>query len=555
MTPSLLPYVNDLIQAQPKTLDDFAVLKKSLAKKYKISIPTKAKILAVIKDEKLLTPVSLLNLLKKRAVRTMSGIAPVAVLTKDFPCPGRCAYCPKEKEMPRSYLSNEPAVMRAVHCNFDPYEQVAYRLKALEANGHSPDKIELIVIGGTWSYLPTKYKYWYLKECFRAANDFDKITNSKLQIPNKSQNLNLKTLKEQLAKEQKKNEKTKYKIIGVTLETRPDFINSLELAQMRELGCTRVEIGVQALDDKILKYNHRDSTVADIVKATSLLKNWGFKVTYHIMPALPNSTPQRDLEMFQEMLTPLANLKILKFNNLKKLDTNKILKHQIANNDFNPDQIKFYPTVVTKGSLLYKWWKAGKYQPYSDQELEQLIVDCKALVPPFVRIIRLIRDIPSESIMAGNKITNLRQIMQNKGVVCRCIRCREAKTYPRKSPNLFVTKFRSSEADEYFLSFENEDQSQIYGFLRLRLNEALGPFKVKTAIVRELHVYGELVPMEGTPKIQHMGLGKKLIAAAEALSSEAGYGQIAIISGVGVRGYYKALGYRLRQTYLIKKLS
>jgi len=562
MDQKLLAFVQDLITANPGTADALSLAKKALAKKYKSSIPSQPEIINIIKRHQLKVQPELQAWLKKRAVRTMSGIAPVAVLTKDYPCPGRCAYCPKEKEMPRSYLSNEPAVMRAVHCHFDPHEQVTYRLHALQANGHQPDKIELIVIGGTWSYLPTKYKYWFLLECFRAANNYNLTTHNSQLV---TQTNSLESLKKELKKEQKRNEGAKHKIIGVTLETRPDFINTKELAQMRELGCTRVEIGVQAPDDKILKINHRDSTVADIIKATALLKNWGFKVTYHIMPALPGSTPSRDLEMYQEMLTKLESYKVIKFpsfakatadkNNSTNVSLNKLLNIKIENNDFDPDQIKFYPTVVTKGSLLYKWWRAGKYQPYSNQELEKLITECKAITPPFVRIIRLIRDIPSESIMAGNRITNLRQIMQARGIICRCIRCREAKTAPIIKPNLFITKYRASQGDEYFISFENADQSQLYGFLRLRLNENLGPFTKATALVRELHVYGELVPIDGLAKIQHMGLGKKLMTIAEQIAKAGNYQQVAVISGIGVRPYYRKLGFRLNNSYLVKKLG
>jgi len=553
----LLSYVHDLIKLNPSSASSLSQIKKDLAKKYKGDVPSGPTLMKIMKQAKLEPSISLSRLLRKRAVRTMSGIAPVAVLTQSYPCPGRCAYCPKEKNVPRSYLSNEPAVMRAIHCEYHPYEQVTYRLRALEANGHQPTKIELIVIGGTWSYLPKKYQYWFIAECFRAANDFQK-TRSKEQgsiiFRPMDQSKPITDFKKSLLREQNRNEKTVYQIIGLTLETRPDFINNSELGQMRALGATRVEIGVQALDDKILKYNHRDSTIADITKATRDLKNWGFKVTYHFMPALPGSNPAKDLEMFQDMFTPIESIKVEKYKSRKITNLKNLLAANIVNNNFNPDQLKFYPTVVTKGSLLYKWWKAGKYQPYSDEELQKLIADCKAIVPSYVRIIRLIRDIPGESIEAGNKITNLRQIMQARGIECRCIRCREAKVKPRKKPFLYIQKYQASDAAEYFLSFEAEQQKCLFGFLRLRLNNVKGPFNEPTALVRELHVYGELVPIDGTARIQHTGLGKALLGHAESIAKQAGYHKIAIISGVGVRPYYRKLGYKLVNSYLVKNL-
>ncbi|PIT95273.1 tRNA uridine(34) 5-carboxymethylaminomethyl modification radical SAM/GNAT enzyme Elp3 [Candidatus Falkowbacteria bacterium CG10_big_fil_rev_8_21_14_0_10_39_9] len=534
-----------------KNSNQMSELKRRLAKKYGDAMLLHSDLLPEIKkllQNKNLTPKEKNNLeaavllLKKRAIRTLSGIAPVAVLTKPYPCPGNCAYCPNEKDVPASYLSNEPAVMRAIRCQYDPYRQIVLRLKALENNGHEPNKIEVIVIGGTWSYFPEKYKFWYILNCFKAANDYphlklpeDPNEDSRLKLADAlikkikspfSQNIKLTDLKKQLKLEQQKNTKAKYKIIGLTLETRPDYINDSELLEMRELGATRVEIGVQAVDDQILKLNKRGSGIQEIAAATKLLKDYGFKVTYHFMPALPGSTPQRDLEMFKELF---------------------------SNPNYQPDQIKFYPTVVTKGSLLYRWYKAGKYQPYTDQELEDLIASCKAIVPPYVRIIRLIRDIPGESIVAGNLITNLRQVMQQKGVKCNCIRCREIKDKPMdvKKAKLLIIQYPASDGMEYFLSYNSPDEKDLYGFCRLRItaNSPIAP-----AIIRELHVYGQLVPMGKTKKVQHSGLGKKLMKEAEKIAQKNKAKELAIISGVGVRGYYQKLGYKLKNTYMIKSL-
>ena len=507
-----------------RSRDDLEAIKRLLCKKYHLKSLLNSDILQeyrlLLTEQKISPQASLEHILQKRAVRTMSGIAPVAVLTKFYPCPGNCAYCPHESDVPTSYLSNEPAVMRAIRCGYDPYKQVISRLKALENNGHEPTKIELIVIGGTWSYLPTKYKYWYILNCFKAANDFQKKIIDFKNVYKK--NLGLSDLKKLLAFEQKKNETAKHNLIGLTLETRPDYINEKELREMRELGCTRVEIGVQAIDDQILLLNQRGHGVKEIAEATKLLKQFGFKVTYHLMPALPGATPRKDLALFQKLFT---------------------------DERFQPDQIKFYPTVVTKGSLLYKWYKQGKYQPYSDKVLQELIVKCKAAVPTYVRIIRLIRDIPEESIIAGNKITNLRQIMQARGVKCDCIRCREAKEQIITNYQINIIAYAASGAKEYFISADSRDGKVLFGFCRLRIDETS---QVAPAIIRELHVYGQLVPRGGQKKIQHTGLGKELLLDAERLSRTAGVKKMAIISGVGARGYYKKLGYKLKETYMVK---
>lgn len=537
-----------------KTRDDLAEAKREISKKYKIGSLLNSQILEVYRDLKKKDELPRgfdMNLwdslLRKRSIRTLSGIAPVAVLTKPYPCPGNCAYCPNEPGMPTSYLPNEPAVMRAVKCNFDPYKQTILRLNSLENNGHRPNKIEIIVIGGTWSYLPDRYQYWYILNCFRAANDFKRIRKNKsigsyLESEGKSKlkilksvigkikspypkGLSLSELKIALAKEQKKNETAEYKIIGITLETRPDYINEEELRQMRELGCTRVEIGVQAPDDAILKLNNRGHNVAEIVRATKELRDFGFKITYHIMPALPGSNPIKDLEMYKMLFT---------------------------DDRFQPDQIKFYPTVVTQGSLLYRWWKAGKYKPYTDEELQDLIIKCKNFTPKYVRIIRLIRDIPAESILAGNKITNLRQIMQQRGVKCNCIRCRESKeTAYVKNFKINVEEYAAAGGTEYFISADSADDKTLYGFCRLRISEKS---LIAPALIRELHVYGELMPVGSEKKTQHRGLGKLLLAEAEKIAKELGASKMAIISGVGVRDYYRKTDYKLKDSYMIKNL-
>jgi len=547
MRQAILEIINNFDKI--KSEEDLSAFKRILSKKYHTPILLNSSILKeyfILKRENKINKNWIkkyhsffISLLKKRAVRTLSGIAPVAVLTKPYPCPGSCAYCPLKPNVPVSYLPNEPAVMRALRLKFDPYLQTVYRLKALENNGHEPNKIELIVIGGTWSYLSTKYKYWYLLNCFKAANDYEKIkskiniTKSEKIIKNNlfdkniySSKLSLTELKKKLIIEQKKNETALYNIIGLSVETRPDYINEKELWQLRELGVTRVEIGVQALDDKILKLNNRGHNVLAISKATEKLKQFGFKITYHFMPALPGSNPKKDVAMFKKMY----------------LDER-----------FKPDQIKFYPTTVVKDSLLYTWWQQGKYKPYSDKQLENIIINCKKIVPVYTRIMRLVRDIPGESIEAGNKITNLRQVMKDKGVICHCIRCREPqdKIINNKNLKLNILKYKSSGADEYFISFDSLDNKTLYGFCRLRIDPKS---KISPAIIRELHVYGQLVPIGGEKKVQHSGLGKKLVAEAEKITKNNKLNKLAVISGVGVRKYYEKLGYKLSQTYMVKKL-
>jgi elongator complex protein 3 len=555
--------IKEILRYKPKTAEELMVLKRKLAKKMGQKILRHSDLwreyLSLVKKGKVKFDENFAKLLKRRAVRTLSGVAPVAVLTKPWPCPGHCAFCPTEKNVPKSYLSNEPAVMRAIRNKYNPYEQTRTRLEALLINGHRPEKIELIVIGGTWSVLPTAYKFWFIKECFRAANEFGKSPLSRgvpsfpsLEgWPRRADGVGfarrgvfkMEEIKKQLFIEQKKNEKAKYKIIGITLETRPDYINEKELIEMRELGATRVELGVQAVDDKILAKNNRGHGVKEIAEATALLRAFGFKITYHLMPGLPGATAAKDLKLFKQLF---------------------------SDERFQPDQIKFYPTVVTRGSLLYRWWKRGLYKPYSDKALQKLIIACKKAVPRYVRIIRLIRDIPAESIEAGNIITNLRQVMQNNGAHCECIRCRECHSLQVEERNLKlnIIKYPAAGGTEYFISFDSLDGKVLFGFCRLRLpkqlrikNEELRilennfDFLNSSAIVRELHVYGELVPTGSKKKTQHGGLGKRLLVEAEKIAKKNKFQQIAVISGIGVRGYYKKFGYKLQAGYMLKNLD
>ena len=512
-------------------------LKRKASKKYKVPCPTNIELLGSYrKMSKNNFQEEIEKVLMTKDIRTSSGVAVIAVLTKPYPCPGTCKFCPNEKGMPKSYLSNEPAVMRAVLTDFHPYKQVQARLRSLKATGHKTDKIELIVMGGTFSYLPKQYQTWFIKECFSACNAGSKWLQKPLRA------LSLKQL-------QKINEKASHRIVGLTLETRPDYIDEKEILQMRKLGATRVELGVQSVYDDVLKFNKRGHSVNETIKATRLLKETGFKINYHMMPDLPGSNYKKDLTMFKELF---------------------------SNPDFQPDMLKIYPCVVVKNAPIYKWLKTGKYKPYPDKKLIQLLCEIKKIVPYYVRITRLIRDIPSTSIVAGNKVSNLRQVLKKRseeeGWNCKCIRCREVRNQNPlllkeglgvvNNLKLFRQDYNASGGKEIFLSFEDKKRQHIYSLLRLRINEigvhSFIPALENASIIREIHTYGQLVPIRSKSKKspQHTGLGKKLIAEAEKITkAEFGLKKITVISGVGVRNYYRKLEYDLVDGYMIKYLN
>ena len=496
-------------------------IKREAAFKYGSSIPTNIDLLQayhrLIKTNKIKRSSRLEELLKTRKIRTLSGIVAITAITKPYPCPGKCLYCPKEQNMPKSYLANEPACMRAVLNKFDPYLQVKTRLNSLRIAGHATDKIELIVLGGTWSAYTKNYQNWFIKRCFDACNGGSASKSLKIA--------------------QKRNESAKNRIIGITLETRPDFIDKEEVKQLRKLGCTRVELGVQSIDEKILKQNRRGHGIKEIIGATKVLKNAGFKITYHMMLNLPGSTPKKDEEMFKKLFSCP---------------------------DFQPDQLKIYPCAVLKTAPLYNLWKQNKYRPYSQKQLINLLIKIKEKIPPYVRIIRIIRDIPAQSIIAGNKVSNLREVvgseMKKQNKKCRCIRCREIRNLKFKNQNLKLirTDYDASGGKEIFLSFENTKIDKILAFLRLRIaDEWTLPILKNCALIRELHTYGLTVPIAKKMKNaqQHQSLGKRLMAEAEKIvKNETKYKKIAVIAGIGVREYYRRLGYRLYQHYMIKHI-
>ena len=473
------------------------------------------------------------DILRKIKVRSNSGVAVVSLLTKPYACPGRCIYCPTEANMPKSYLSKEPAAARALANEFDAYKQVTNRLRALEVNGHPIDKIEIISIGGTWSFYHKVYREEFITEIFRACNNY------KLPETEKSEK-KTRTLLE----EQKINETAGCRIIGLSVETRPDYIDVDELNHMRYLGVTKVEVGVQHLDNKVLEYNQRDMTVESIEETTELMRDAGLKVVYHMMPNLPGSTPDMDKKMFGDLFNGKSH---------------------------HPDMLKMYPCMVLEKSQLYNIWKEGDFEAYTDEQLLDVLVAAKKQVPAYVRIIRVIRDIPATYIKAGSKISNLRQVIEkhqkDNNWQCKCIRCREVRNEKVTLDEYKLERidYETNEGKEVFMSFENKKEHKCASFVRLRLPNGVNAKKFDgdlevlrdSAIVRELHTYGQLMPVKTAGKqSQHRGFGQRLMEEAERVAKEEGYKKIAVIAGVGVREYYKnKLGYHEDRTYMVKDIK
>jgi len=446
------------------------------------------------------------RLLVLNKVRSESGVVTITVMTKPFPCPGRCIYCPTEENVPKSYLSNEPPVLRAIHTQYDAYGQFLYRLKALKNTGHRSEKIELIIKGGTWTAYPKAYQEAFIQRCLDAANE---------------------TASTSLEDAQAINETAQHRVVGLTIETRPDSVSPEEIQQLRLLGVTRVELGVQSLDEAVLKASIRDHGIKDIRTATRLLKDAGFKVAYHMMPNSPGSTLETDLES---------------------------LRTTFEDPDFKPDGMKIYPCVVVKSAALYGLWKKGEYRSYTDDELVALLVEAKKHVPRYTRLERVIRDVPATSIESGCTISNLRERVLTKlkeqGFSCHCLRCRQIRDSATGDFQFHSEEFEASGAQEFFLSFEDAGRERLAAFLRLRISG-------DHADVRELHTYGRQLPIEpgsaDDTSGQHRGFGKQLLNAAEELAFERfNCTKVRVISGVGARAYYRKLGYRLEDTYMVK---
>jgi len=456
------------------------------------------------------------ELYKTRSVRTESGVAPFAVMMKPHYCPGNCVYCPLEAGMPKSYLSDEPAAQRAKKLKFDSRLQVEMRLKQLEETGHITNKIDLIVIGGTFSAYPEEYKKDFFKGMFDGVNGF--VASS-------------------LDEAQKYNETGKRRIVGISVETRPDWVTEEEIILWRKMGVTKVQLGVQAFDEQILQKINRGHSLAEVAEATRLCRNAGIKICYHFMPNLPGSSPEKDIEMAKIMFTDPR---------------------------FGPDYLKVYPAMVIPGTELFNMWQRGEYQSYTDCELKKVLLEVKKMTPCWCRIDRLVRDISKQWVSSGTLRTNLRQLLQaelnKEGKTCECIRCREVRggVYDAKV-QLLIDERETLGGAELFLSFEWE--GNLFSMLRLRLpnkgEKVLFPELEEAAIIREVHTYGQVKGIDDDAvgeKSQHRGLGKRLMAEAEEIAGKRGYKKLAVISAIGTRDYYRKLGYDLDGEYMVKAL-
>lgn len=458
----------------------------------------------------------------KKSTRTISGVTPVAVMTQPMKCPGQCVYCPTYLATPQSYTPESPAVLRAKKCDYDARKQTELRLNILSEMGHPTDKVELIIMGGTFLACPLDYQYHFIKGCYDALNGEESAT---------------------LEEAKRLNETANHRCTGLCIETRPDWCGQEEIDRMLEFGTTRVELGVQSLDDEIYLLVRRGHKVEDVVKATALLKEHGFKVHYHLMPGLPGSTPEKDLE-----------LSAMVFNDAR----------------FKPDGLKLYPTMVVEGTELEKWYQDGRYQPYPPDTMINLLVEIKSIVPRYVRISRLLRDIPAKFIMGGLRESVrgvVRQRMKQQAIECKCIRCRE---YGHRAqdgweigePRLVRMDYEASGGREVFLSFEDENET-LFGLLRMRIQsrpiaKLSREVKGNLAIIRELHIYGPEVPLSEQKEkaAQHKGLGKALLREAERIAAnEFQVKLMVVLSGVGAREYYRSeFGYSLQGNYMVKTL-
>lgn len=500
---------------------------------------------------------------RAKPVRTDSGVAPVTVLSQPFPCPGRCVFCPNDLRMPKSYLSMEPGAQRAAHHRFDPFSQTSARLQAFSDNGHAVGKVELIVLGGTWSFYPERYQTWFIQRCFQAMNAFgvedwrteaEAARAAALPFERLGSNLNGRALEsgyntevsrllkeghgpasadtelhdatlESLESAHRANEEARVRCVGLVLETRPDYVDEAEVLRLRRLGATKIQLGLQSLSDSILEQNQRGHEVAASRRAMRLLRAAGFKIHAHWMPNLLGATPESDREDFRRLF---------------------------EDPDFRPDELKIYPNSLIESAELMVHFESGRWRPYTEDELVDLLVDCMASTPRYCRLTRVIRDIPGHDIVVGNRQSNLREVAE-AALVSRGRRTQEIRTREIRGGavdpgalRLQVLRYDTAGAEECFLEFVTEDD-RLAGFLRLSLPktpsfvEELGP----SALIREVHVYGRVAelgePAEG--RAQHAGLGSRLVAEAAGLARAAGFGRLAVISAVGTRSYYRRLGF------------
>ena len=512
---------------------------------------------------------SFLERVRMKPIRTLSGVAPVTVLTKPYPCPGKCIFCPNDVRMPKSYLSREPGAQRAAQHRFDPYAQTLSRLVTFHHTGHQVDKVELIILGGTWSFYPEEYQIWFVKRCFDAMNAFERyaglanlpvgalpkndidyealddevdgrsmdqtynqVIRNFLQGELEGQLLDddESATWDELEAVQRHNETAMARCVGLVVETRPDHLSEDEVVRVRRLGATKVQIGFQSLDDDVLRLNKRGHDVAATRRAVALLRQAGFKLHAHWMPNLHGSSPDKDVVDFGRLFD---------------------------DPDFRPDELKIYPCSLIESAELMQFYERGEWRPYTHDELLGVITECLGRVPPYCRVTRVIRDIPGDDILVGNKVTNFRQVAENamrdRGTSSQDIRAREIRKRQVSADDLrlVAVEYASAIGREIFLQMVTADDS-IVGFCRLGLpgGDALrdGVFidEIRhSAMIREVHVYGAVVGIgdQQAGKGQHLGLGRRLIDEAAHRAAEAGYADLAVISSIGTREYYRGLGF------------
>lgn len=544
----------DLVKTGRLSKDQITRAKIKLCKGHNVrNIPTDIEIMLNANTQDL---PSLKKYLQTKPMRTQSGVAVCAIMSKPIKCPhGACIMCPsRTKEgIPQSYTGKEPATMRAIRNKFDPYLQVFNRLEQYVVLGHSPEKIDMIMMGGTFPSFPKKYQEDFVKYAFKAMNDFsgmfyyrgdfdiDKFKEffmlpGRVQSKERTRKIQAKLLalkgKTTLEKEHMRNEKSKIKCVGLTVETRSDYGKLKQGNELLRLGATRVELGIQSVYDEVLSKIERGHDVKENLSAIETLRDLGFKLNFHYMIGLPGSSEKMDLLGFRQMFD---------------------------NPIYRPDMLKIYPCMVVKDSKLYHVYKRGEYNPIGIDAAANLIAEMKQHVPPYCRIMRVQRDIPTYATIAGVNRTNLRQYvdlaMKKKGITCRCIRCREIKGNERiGKPKIHLFKYAASGGTEFFISAD--DKEHLIGFCRLRFPAKLLRKEItgKTALIRELHVYGPAVPIGEEGDVQHRGIGKQLLTFAENIARKNGKTQMIIISGVGVRGYYRKFGYNKNGPYMVKQI-
>ena len=542
--------IDDIIEGKISTRRDLEVRKRQLCRELKLPrFMSNADILEYASEEE---RELVSDTLKKKPTRTKSGVAIVAVMCHPHKCPhGRCLYCPESDIAPPSYTGEEPAALRGRMFEYHPYVQCFNRLAQLKKIGHPIDKVELIIMGGTFPSRDLCYQEWFVSQCLKAMTDFGLILDNNAEFE-----INKKLIREfekdvvktyppndyvliediQLA-----NENSKVRCVGMTFETRPDYCKKEHINRMLDFGVTRVELGVQTLSDKLYEKVKRGHTIADVIESNQLLRDSAIKVAMHMMPGL-FVRQKEDLKMFKQLF---------------------------SDENFKPDMLKIYPCLVTKGSEIYDMWQEGIYRPYNDEEAVDLIVEIKKILPKWVRTMRIQRDIPSTLIEAGVQKSNLGELVYNKldenHINCQCIRCREIghkktnENYALEDFRLFKESYTACGGEETFISIEDKNEESIAGFLRFRIpsqNTFRPEITDKTALIRELHVYGNMIQIgDKNPSIgQHTGFGEKLLMEAENLAIDNDKDEIAIISGIGTRNYYRKFGYERKGPYMAKKL-